>query len=53
MPRKKRVPLCPLHLRALPCLSCRGEKGGSVSSQKKTKANRLKARAAALARWHG
>ena len=52
MPRRKKPLLCPLHLRALPCLSCRGVKGGSVSSKKKTAANRKKAKAAANARWN-
>ena len=49
--RKPKIPLCPLHQRPLPCLSCRGIKGGSVSSPKKSAANKKKARAAALARW--
>jgi hypothetical protein len=49
----KRILLCPLHHRPMPCLSCRGIKGGSVSSPKKSAANRKKARKAALARWRG
>lgn len=49
--RKEKIRLCPLHLKALPCLSCRAMKGGQVSSAKKTRANRKKARMAALKRW--
>jgi hypothetical protein len=51
MSRSKKVPLCPLHFKKLPCLSCRGIKGGSVSSPRKSEANRKKARDAALKRW--
>lgn len=45
--------LCPIHSRRTPCLSCRGAKGGSVSSPKKSAANRRKAKKAAMARWSG
>lgn len=44
--------ICELHNRPFPCLSCRGQKGGRVSSPKKSAANRLKARHAAMLRWH-
>lgn len=50
MPKRK-IPTCPIHYRPLPCRSCIGKKGGSVSSPKKSAANKKKARAAALARW--
>ena len=52
MPRKKYRKLCPEHLRFLPCVACKCAKAGSVSSRKKTKANRKKAKLAALKRWH-
>jgi len=48
---KRKIPTCAIHYRPLPCRSCIGKKGGSVSSPKKSAANRLKARKAALARW--
>jgi hypothetical protein len=44
--------ICEIHRRPYPCLSCRGAKGGHISSPKKSAANRLKARHAAMKRWH-
>jgi hypothetical protein len=44
--------ICEIHRRPFPCLSCRGRKGGLVSSPAKSRANRLKAKKAAMARWH-
>ena len=44
--------ICGVHNRPFPCLSCRGAKGGRVSSPKKSAANRAKARHAAMLRWH-
>ena len=44
--------ICELHHRPFPCLGCRGAKGGRVRSDRKTAANRLRAREAAMARWH-
>ncbi len=44
--------ICEIHNRPFPCLSCRGAKGGRVSSPKKSAANRAKARHAAMSRWH-
>ena len=44
--------ICQLHHRPFPCLGCRGAKGGRVRSPKKTAANRLRAKDAAMKRWH-
>ena len=45
--------ICAVHNRPHPCLSCRGAKGGRVSSPKKSRANRAKSKFAANCRWKG
>lgn len=45
--------ICEIHYKKLPCFSCRGKKGGSISSPKKSAANRAKSKFAANCRWRG
>lgn len=51
MARKVPDEVCVLHGKKVPCLSCRAAKAGRARSEKKTQANRARARIAALTRW--
>ncbi len=53
MTKMPREGSCEIHHRKNPCLSCRAKKAGSVSSPKKSAANRAKAKFAARVRWMG
>ena len=53
--RVKKLKTCKKHQNRVPCKLCvayRASRGGSVSSARKTKANRKKALRAILKRWH-